>query len=407
MERLRVCKDKNTNQIDLLRTDIFLLSCTAANSSFFNVPHMKKALLISASFVFLLVQTYAQSAYFTSDSPGCANNTVNFTPGPPSGSILTEKWDFGDGTVNTYLPPSSFPVYASHSYASPGIFTVTRTVTFSTGPLSFSTQVHIFALPFANFIADPVYLGTPITFTDLSVAFSGIIVNWLWEFGDGQTSNLNNPTHFYASVGTYMARLAVTNSYGCTKDTLKPVTVMPAGINPPATQTITNIVVGGGQSRCYNATQSITVAGNGTIFNDQPGGEVTFIAGQQISFLPGTTIQPGGSMWGIIAPSGPFCQNPSMPEVVTGEKIMGSIKQSTFNIYPNPVTDKFILELNEGATSGKTIVDVYGILGEKVMTGILSEEHKHELPMAGMPAGIYIIRVVSGEKPETARIIKQ
>ncbi|MFZ4523717.1 MAG: PKD domain-containing protein [Bacteroidales bacterium] len=369
---------------------------------------MKKALLLSASFIFILVQTYAQSAYFTSDSPRCLNNTVNFTPGPPGGIILTEEWNFGDGTVNTYLPPVSFPVYATHAYANPGNYTVTRTVTFTTGPLSFNILVHIVAPPFANFMADPAYLGTPTTFTDLSVAFSGFIVSWLWEFGDGQTSNLNNPTHFYGSVGTYMARLAVTNNYGCTKDTLKPVTVMPAGINPPATQTITDIVVSSGQSRCYNATQSITVAGNGTIFNDQPGGEVTFIAGQQISFLPGTTVQSGGLMRGIIAPSGPYCQNPSMPSVVaTGEEIPMVINQTFLKIYPNPATDKFTLELNEGTTTGKTTVDVYGIPGVKLMTTILNEERKHEFPVAGMPAGIYFIRVVSGEKSETARILKR
>ena len=59
---------------------------------------MKKVLILSAVFFIILLQTQAQSAFFTSDSPRCFNDTVHFTPAAPSGTILQEKWDFGDGS---------------------------------------------------------------------------------------------------------------------------------------------------------------------------------------------------------------------------------------------------------------------------------------------------------------------
>ena len=38
--------------------------------------------------------------------------------------------------------------------------------------------------------------------------------NWLWEFGDGNTSDLQNPSHIYSTLGTFTVSLTVTNSYG-------------------------------------------------------------------------------------------------------------------------------------------------------------------------------------------------
>ena len=40
------------------------------------------------------------------------------------------------------------------------------------------------------------------------------ITSWLWDFGDGQTSTLQNPSHVYATPGSYTVTLTVTNSDG-------------------------------------------------------------------------------------------------------------------------------------------------------------------------------------------------
>jgi len=51
--------------------------------------------------------------------------------------------------------------------------------------------------------------GNTVTFTDLSAIGSGSIFSWNWSFGDAGTSNLQNPTHTYASPGGYVVCLII------------------------------------------------------------------------------------------------------------------------------------------------------------------------------------------------------
>jgi PKD repeat protein len=66
--------------------------------------------------------------------------------------------------------------------------------------------------PSANFVASPTSGTDPlsVTFTDLSTSYDGI-TSWLWDFGDGDTSTEQNPTHIYAE-GTYTVSLTVTEA---------------------------------------------------------------------------------------------------------------------------------------------------------------------------------------------------
>ena len=69
-------------------------------------------------------------------------------------------------------------------------------------------------IPVASFTADPMIGCVPLTvdFTDTS---TGDPINWDWEFGDGGTSTVQNPTHLYEVVGNYTVNLTVCNLDGC------------------------------------------------------------------------------------------------------------------------------------------------------------------------------------------------
>jgi gliding motility-associated-like protein len=54
-----------------------------------------------------------------------------------------------------------------------------------------------------------------VNFTDLSTPGSGIIDSWQWDFGDGNFSTQQNPTHVYTSAGNFNVSLRVHNSNGC------------------------------------------------------------------------------------------------------------------------------------------------------------------------------------------------
>jgi len=43
--------------------------------------------------------------------------------------------------------------------------------------------------------------------------------SWFWEFGDGNTSTEQNPTHIYSNPGLYTVSLTVSNQYGSDTET--------------------------------------------------------------------------------------------------------------------------------------------------------------------------------------------
>jgi len=179
----------------------------------------------------------------------------------------------------------------------------------------------------------------------------------------------------------------------------------------PANRTVTNITVNPGQDQCYDATQTLTVGGDGTSFIVKSGGNVNLIAGQKINFLPGVAVQPDGYLHGYITSDGSYCSSlpPAFaPKVVEDEsEILPITQQSSFKIYPNPTTGSFIMELKGEVPTNEVTVDVYGMWGELVLSKVLSGERKHEFSLSDRPVGIYFIRVISGDKAETVKIIKQ
>ena len=72
---------------------------------------------------------------------------------------------------------------------------------------------------------DTVCLLESFQFFDQSVATSGAITGWYWDFGDGNTSTLQDPIHAYTSSGVYNVTLDVTTSSGCTNTGTYNVTV--------------------------------------------------------------------------------------------------------------------------------------------------------------------------------------
>lgn len=133
---------------------------------------------------------------------------VNFRDASTGSSPKTYLWDFGDGTTSTEENPT-------HSYIQRGLYTVTLTVTNAYGT-DIEKKVDYIAVgvsPKADFSATPTSGNIPmiVQFTDLS---RGKPTNWLWNFGDGQTSRLQNPTHIYYTAGTYNVYLTASNAYG-------------------------------------------------------------------------------------------------------------------------------------------------------------------------------------------------
>lgn len=117
-------------------------------------------------------------------------------------------WDFGDGVTSN----SKYP---SHTYTTPGVYTTSLT---ASGPGGLNTRVRenyitIYTPVAAGYRANLTNGPVPLTvnFTDES---TGDISNWLWDFGDGQTSNVRNPTYVYTEPGVYDVLLTTSGPGG-------------------------------------------------------------------------------------------------------------------------------------------------------------------------------------------------
>gem|GEM_PF-1173957 len=149
--------------------------------------------------------------------------TVQFTDGSTdgNGAIVSWNWTFGDGSVSSQQHPS-------HQYSTADTYTVTLTVTDDNGATDTATATVTVAgtTPTAAFSVTPAVpkTGDVVAFTDLSTD-DGTIVTWHWDYGDGNASAAQDPTHTYEEAGTYTVTLTVWDDDGAKNTTTKSVTI--------------------------------------------------------------------------------------------------------------------------------------------------------------------------------------
>ncbi|WP_439184027.1 PKD domain-containing protein [Carboxylicivirga taeanensis] len=152
-------------------------------------------------------------AGFTVDTEeGCYPLEVNFTNYSVGGTDF--RWEFGDGGTTTERSPK-------YTYNYPGTYIAVLTVGGPDGnDVVFTQEINVHDHPVADFDVGPetVYLPQDeIRCYDMSIN----AVNWLWEFGDGQTSNERNPSYTYSNEGLYTVTLTVQNALGCENSMVK------------------------------------------------------------------------------------------------------------------------------------------------------------------------------------------
>lgn len=180
-------------------------SCSSTATASVNIPSTNGG--SAAGFV------EANSAY----SQPISSNSFNFfntSTHLGAGYNATYSWDFGDGTTgsNTF-------VYGK-TYASIGTYEVTLTAVSGNGCVSTAKQtVNVTSNATSSFSYTPNVCGNRnVAFTSTATSAS----TYLWNFGDGQTSNVANPTHTYSADGSYSVTLTVN---GNTTSSAQTVTV--------------------------------------------------------------------------------------------------------------------------------------------------------------------------------------
>ncbi len=175
-------------------------------------------------------------------TPVAAFATANSCLGTPtvfnnqsaiSSGVMNFNWSFGDGVTSINASPT-------HTYLNEGIYTVQLIATSNNNCIDTSTlNVSIYAQPKANIIVNNVCFGTAVAFGNGTTPIAD--TDFIWHFGDGNTSNDLAPIHNYASAGTYTVSLVAENIDGCKDSVSTTVIVYP---QPEANFNINNACLG-------------------------------------------------------------------------------------------------------------------------------------------------------------------
>ena len=205
----------------------------------------------------------------------------------------------------------------------------------------------------AKFIPNPTSVcpNTPITFTDSSTSYytadnSSIpVVTWNWNFGDGATSNVQNPVHTYQNTGIYTVKLIVSNQNGCIDSIKKVVQVVPG---PIADFTFSDI--------CLN---------NSGIFNDASQSPASqFISNWLWTFHNNSSTQQNSS--NFYNTSGNYNVN---LQVTTNNGCKNDVTK-TIKIYPLPIANFSATTVCVGDTTFFTNLSLKGDPTDNVVNAV-------------------------------------
>lgn len=218
--------------------------------------------------------------------------------------------------------------------------------------------------------------------------------SWIWNFGDGNASSLQNPTHTYTSSGTYTVLLIASNAFG-SSFTSQVVTV-----NPLMFDIGVNGTMAVGQSLTYttslNGGMSYTWDfGDGSLAGTQNSTHTYTTAG---TYTVKLTIISGG------------CVNTVTTSLVISTNVgLANVATESFEymVYPNPFNNQtFInIKVNEPV---ELSIDILNALGQTIRTIAdkkTFEKGNYEFPVDNLAKGIYFIKVIHNEKINTLKLI--
>jgi PKD repeat protein len=248
----------------------------------------------------------------TVDGSGNLTGTqpVNASVNDTSVNAQTWIWDWGDGTVQTN--DMTGPVPLPHTYASPGVYTVTLTVTNTVGTSTVSHTVTVNSAvipPVAGFYGTPVGAapqangggssGAPISGSlDLTVNFANTSTGgasaYSWTFGDGGSSTQSSPSHTYKALGVFPVTLTITAPTGGTPST-RSAYVTTGCVVPNFANSLTQQAPNTWTSANFSGSITYQASGSTTTSSTAPNGK-KIVSQSPLTggnFVPAT--QPSGS----------------------------------------------------------------------------------------------------------------
>jgi PKD repeat protein/Zn-dependent protease len=157
---------------------------------------------------FIVVASAPAADFYTSIQTGSVPLRISFFDRSDGTLPLQYLWNFGDGTTSSEMNPT-------HTYTANGKYTVTLTVknSFGEDTKKLPDFIAVGDPPVPDFSVTPPLGNIPfiVTFNDRT---TGTPDSWDWDFGDGSSATVQNPTHTYTKPGVFSVTLFSGNEFG-------------------------------------------------------------------------------------------------------------------------------------------------------------------------------------------------
>lgn len=345
----------------------------AANVKY-NVMHVVTASNGCKDTVVKAVDVHASPTALFTNSPGCELNVTPFTDLSiiTIGSITGWKWTFENTSFSTVKNPE-------HVFKKTGNATAKLLVTSDFGCKdSLTKTIVVYPKPVAQFTVSPEY-GNPgqlFKFSNTTVGAS----SYVWNFDDGFSSTLPNPSHTYADTGSFDPYLIAKSTMGCLDTSYQKVQILKRYIDVGITAASAQVVNGGGVLLNDYLNVSLSLKNKSTAdiailefyleTNDGPAIKETWTgkflkgASMEYDFKATPTLKTGDHFICVYA----LNPNGLKDELPIDNKLCKALDESAFKVldpYPNPTSDMLEIPLVI-PSSGDLKVIIYDSKGDEV-----------------------------------------
>ncbi len=257
--------------------------------------------------------------------------------------------------------------------------------------------------PVASFTAATSLVGAlTYSFINTSTNDSHATMAWTWDFGDGNTSTAENPTHTYAAPGSYTVTLTCMNHCGARSIFTMALTVLPVELlsftaTPEKNSVELDWVT---VSETNNAYFDVEKSVDGSRFEaiGKVAGAGTTAEKQNYQFTDNVPVE-GMNYYRLkqVDTNGDF--DYSDIRTVTFGKEGGSIQ-----VHPNPAVEVTTVSFN--GIEGEATIEVFDVLGQKVMTqNVPNGENAVTIDIQKLTSGTYLVQLSNNIQQLTQKLI--
>ncbi|MDX2250246.1 MAG: PKD domain-containing protein [Bacteroidia bacterium] len=321
--------------------------------------------------------------------PSSGLATVNFTNLSQNADQFA--WDFGDGGFSTATNPS-------HDFTGAGVYQVQLIACNSIcTPLRCDTvMIPVIVIDTAQ-IAANFFPSTPTTCVGDTVTFSNFSVNadqYLWDFGDGDTSTLEEPVHAWQTSGNFTITL-IASGTGLSDTLQRTITVNAVPVASAGNDTSLNP----GQ----NVQLSASGGGNNAIYAWNFDATLSCLLCANPIATPSQT-----TLYVVSVQNNCGFSTDTVRVTVSGTGIEAEhLISRTFKVFPNPAEDHITIERTADVPSRSAYVWLlYDADGRMIAQG-RATTRKTNVPLSRYPQGLYLLQVVSKGDSGFFRVVKR